>query len=80
MSGRLRLYVRAGCSLCEAMQLELKPMQARYGFELDVVDIDKSDKHVRAYGEKVPVLCGSNGEICHYFLDPERLENYFAVD
>lgn len=55
-------------------------MQARYGFELDVVDIDKSDKHVRAYGEKVPVLCGSNGEICHYFLDPERLENYFAVD
>lgn len=76
---QLQLYLRAGCSLCEAMVLELQPFQKQYQFEINEVDIDTSDELIRLYGDKVPLLSGDNGEICHYFLDSEKLNAYFAI-
>ncbi len=59
--------------------LELQPLQERYRFEVNQVDIDTSDELVSLYGDKVPLLAGDNGEICHYFLDSEKLKGYFAT-
>lgn len=78
MNRALTLYHRVGCSLCEAMQEELQPYRQQLGFELEMVDIDTSAELQQRYGERVPVLAGETGEICHYFLDPERLHGYFA--
>ncbi len=75
----LTLYVREYCSLCEEMQGELLNYQSRYGFETVVEDVDASEELECLFGEKVPVLMGERGEICHYFLDPDALQRYFAA-
>lgn len=77
--GQLTLYFRDGCSLCEAMAEELQPLQAELGFALAAVDIDTSPALVSRYGDKVPVLSSTEGELCHYFLDSERVRRYFAA-
>jgi thiol-disulfide isomerase/thioredoxin len=74
----LTAFVRTGCSLCEALLDELEPYRSRYGFGLRVVDVDASEESARRYGPLVPVLAGERGEICHYFLDPDRLRAYLA--
>ena len=79
---RLRLYYRSGCGLCEEMQAELLAAQPRYGFDLEMVDVDSREALVAEYGHKVPVLTSSHlgheEEICHYFLDHSALEGYFS--
>jgi hypothetical protein len=61
------------------MQLELVVAQSRYGFELQVVDVDSTAALVVQYGHKVPVLTTARGEeICHYFLDLPALEECFS--
>jgi len=76
---QLTLYFRDGCSLCEAMAQELQPLQEEFGFDLEPVDVDTSPTLVAQYGTKVPVLVSPQGELCHYFLDPERVRRYFAA-
>jgi thioredoxin reductase (NADPH) len=75
---QLTAFVRSGCSLCEAMLEELEPYRSRHGFQLAVVDVDATQAAAR-YGALVPVLAGEQGEICHYFLDPDRLRAYLAA-
>ena len=61
------------------MQRELLVEQSRYGFQLELVDVDSQDDLLRDYGHKVPVLCTSTGEeICHYFLEQSALDGYFS--
>lgn len=60
------------------MQHELEDARRSHDFELELVDVDSSEELVLEYGEKVPVLKGAGTEICHYFLDPEKLQSYFA--
>lgn len=80
MSHRLRFYYRAACSLCEEMHRELVAAQNSYPFELEALDIDSSDELVRRYDHKVPVLTDMlDEEICHYFLDHQALQGYFAT-
>lgn len=77
---RLRFHYRAGCSLCEDMHRELLALAGKRDLELEEVDIDASEALASLYGHKVPVLTDSEGhEICHYFLDLEALESYFAT-
>lgn len=75
----LNLYTRSYCSLCEQMQVELMPYQARFGFELRTYDVDACEELERAYGDRVPVLAGPEGELCHYFLDAKVIEDYFSA-
>lgn len=72
----LTLYARSYCHLCEDMAQALLPYQQRYGFEVEVVDIDR-DEHLQAlYNDKVPVLSDGQQELCHYFLDEAVLKRY----
>ena len=78
-SHTLTLYMRVSCSLCDCVLQELIPYKVRYGFQLDLVDIDTDPALIQKYGEKVPVLLGAGKEICHFFLDPDALSSYFAT-
>jgi len=76
---RLTLYTRLGCGLCEAMEEELRPLASGpQPFQIDEIDVDSDPELRQRYGHWVPVLMGERGEICHYFLDPDALERYFA--
>jgi hypothetical protein len=47
---------------------ELEPL-CRGKASLTLVDVDENPDHVRLYGDRVPVLCGGDGEICHFHLN-----------
>ncbi len=74
----LTLYTRSYCHLCEDMHKALLPYQQRYGFELELIDVDSDARLERRFDELVPVLMAGEEEICHYFLDEAALQNYFS--
>lgn len=78
-SVELTFYTRVGCSLCDAMLYELRSFQDDLGFSIREVDVDGDVRLQDKYGALVPVLEGENGEICHYFLDPDKLQTYFLA-
>ncbi|TDR79877.1 glutaredoxin-like protein DUF836 [Paludibacterium purpuratum] len=55
------------------MLAELAPWRERYGFELEVLDVDDDPVLTERFDELVPVLMAGETEICHYHLDAERL-------
>lgn len=76
---RLRVYVRSGCHLCDAMLAELGSSRQQGKFELEVVDILGRPELESRYGSRIPVLCAEGDEeICHYFLDETVLAEYFS--
>jgi hypothetical protein len=80
LNQRLRFYTRAGCSLCDEMHRELLAAAEALSFELEVLDIDSSEALIERYNHKVPVLTDAEDEeICHYFLDHQALQGYFAT-
>jgi len=59
------------------MKLQLEPFQRKYGFSLNVVDIDADSYLKLRYGERVPVLAAGEHEICHYQLNKKWVLDYF---
>jgi hypothetical protein len=53
---RVVLYTRQGCHLCDVALAELERWRWRYGFRLDVRDVDGDAGLVMAYGTLVPVV------------------------
>ena len=53
----------------------LHELQGRFleGVEIHVVDVDHHPALESKWGDKVPVLLDGDEEICHYFLDQDRL-------
>ena len=43
------------------------------GYVVDVIDVDQHPALEAKWGDKVPVLLDGDEEICHYFLDQDRL-------
>lgn len=57
----------------------LQAFSSEYLFTVDVVDVDNDDGLLAQYDELVPVLLVSNNgarpvQLCHYFLDGEKLK------
>jgi thioredoxin reductase (NADPH) len=52
----------------------------RIGFgediEIDIINVDSEPALRAAYGTRVPVLVGSEGELCHYRLDEQAVADY----
>lgn len=74
----LTLYLREGCHLCEDMKTELRPYQDELGFALREIEVGWTGELADRYGSLLPVLIKDGAEICHYFLDPERLRAAFG--
>ena len=72
----LTLMFREYCSLCHQMRDALAPWQARYGFELEIIEIDDFPELETKYNELVPVLLHGDNEICHWHLDEAKLQTY----
>jgi glutaredoxin len=80
LAGRLTLYGRSYCHLCEEMAQALRALEPELGFTFEIVDVDADPADEERYGELVPVLTDASGEeICHYFLDAAALRARLAV-
>ncbi|MEJ2362755.1 MAG: glutaredoxin family protein [Gammaproteobacteria bacterium] len=77
MKPTLIVYLRHDCHLCEAFMAELQTLQSRWEFDVTTRDIDADPVLRERYDTLVPVLTVDGREVCHYFLDPERLAPYF---
>ena len=62
---KLTLMFREYCSLL--------PYKEAFGFELEVLDVDDHPDLEEKYNELVPVLLDGDEEICHWFLDADKL-------
>jgi glutaredoxin-like domain DUF836 len=76
---KLTLMFREYCSLCHKMREQLKPYQERFGFELEILDVDEDPVLEEKYNELVPVLLDGQTEICHWFLDEEKLKTFLET-
>ncbi|NOR52073.1 MAG: glutaredoxin family protein [Gammaproteobacteria bacterium] len=77
MQAQYHLYLRSGCSLCEAMLQELGEFSEELLQQTEVRDVDATPEWRQLYGLLVPVLTTAEGqEICHYFLDSDKLRGY----
>jgi predicted DCC family thiol-disulfide oxidoreductase YuxK len=70
---RLTLYSRRGCPLCDDMMIDLEMAARGRDLEFEVVDIESSADLVRRFGERIPVLCEGERELCHGHLDVAAL-------
>ena len=77
-SAELIVYVREDCHLCSEMIFDLKKLQAKLRFYLELIDVDSNPNLVEKYGEFVPVLMGKDEEICHFHLDFNALDAYLV--
>ncbi|HAT31832.1 MAG TPA: thioredoxin family protein [Janthinobacterium sp.] len=76
------LYSRAYCHLCQDMLDALQAMPGGpFGVTVIDVDLDAAPALLAKYDELVPVLFGdlNEPELCHYFLDVERVGRYLAA-
>ncbi len=56
------------------MVAALRALQPGHGFQLEVVDVDADAALEARYDELVPLLTCDGIEVCHHFLDREKLE------
>ena len=72
------VYSRAGCHLCDDMIAGLRDLQIRTPFELSVIDIDRSVALEERYGKRVPVLASGDTELCQYYLDVAKVNDFLG--
>jgi len=74
----LTVYSRSYCHLCDEMIAGLQPLQARFGFQVTVVDVDNDPVLEARYGEHVPVLAHGHRELCRHRLDGVLVTDYLT--
>lgn len=79
----LTLYSRSYCHLCQQMRDALQAFREEYQFTLEIVDVDADPALLARYDELVPVLVGhkpgtSPLQLCHYFLDEQKVRDFLA--
>ena len=77
--GKLTLYSRPECHLCEALLADLMPLLARPDDSVETVDVDSSVALERRYGLRIPVLVAGEVELSGYPLDRERVRRLSRV-
>lgn len=75
MAAELTLLSRSYCHLCHDMEVALAPIAEEFGASVTVLDVDDHPALVEKYDELVPVLLLGDVELCHYFLDVERVRD-----
>lgn len=78
-SKTLTLYSRSYCHLCEDMLAALEALRGEFSFEVEVLDVDADPALEAKYDALVPVLEADGHELCHYFLDVEKVRAYLSV-
>lgn len=60
------------------MLAALQALRGEFSFEVEVLDVDADPALEAKYDELVPVLEADGQELCHYFLDVEKVRAYLA--
>ena len=55
-SGRLLLYSRPGCHLCDDMKAVVEPVASQLGWSIEEVDISGDAALEAQFGSEIPVL------------------------
>jgi len=74
----LTVYSRRHCHLCEEMIAGVQDLQARFAFEVEVVDVDADAALRKEYGLHVPVLVHEDRELCRHRLEPAGVTAYLS--
>ena len=56
----------------------LRELQARFHFDLALVDVDDSEDLRARYGDDVPVLVHGERELCRHVLNPALVTDYLV--
>lgn len=72
-TGRVLLYVRAGCHLCEAGREVVAAVTGELGVAFTEVDIDVSPGTRSLFGELVPAVTVDGVLVDHWRIDPLRV-------
>ncbi len=56
----------------------LRTLQARFHFDIEIVDVDADAALEERYGEDVPVLLHGTRELCRHRLDSTLVTDYLA--
>lgn len=74
------VYVRHSCHLCDDMLLVLNDYLDTHllPYSLEIIDITDNADLEKKYGRLIPVLHESGNEICHYFFDEKRWNEYIS--
>jgi glutaredoxin len=67
------LYGRDGCCLCDDARVVLERVRAERPFELAERDIDRDERLLRAYLERIPVVTIDGVEAFELFVDESEL-------
>jgi glutaredoxin len=69
VQGKVELYGRAWCHLCEEMAQGLRAA----GIDFEEIDVDSDPRLEAMYGEEVPVLLKDGAEVCRHRLTAEAI-------
>ena len=73
MPTTLTLYSRRACPLCDEMTLDIDIALRGSDLTYVVVDIDSDPELTARYGQRIPVLCRGEQELCSGHFDPACL-------
>ncbi|QNB07190.1 glutaredoxin family protein [Herbaspirillum frisingense] len=78
------IYSRSYCHLCDDLRGALRAALGAQPAQIEMIDVDADPALVARYDELVPVLMGQarDGQwlqLCHYHLDPLRLQDFLAA-
>lgn len=73
------LYGRPGCHLCDDARAVLARVRAELPFALVERDIERDDRLLAAYLERIPVVAIDGEEAFEYFVDEAELRRRLAA-
>ena len=73
MAGRVVMYSRSTCHLCDQARAVIQAEHDRTPFGFEEVFIDGDDSLERDYGLRVPVVEVDGAEQFEFVVDPQRL-------
>jgi len=76
-TGKIRVYSRPGCHLCELLIDELLPL-IRGRLELEVIDIETRPELRLKYAIRIPVVEYDGHTVCQYHLDAAAIRTILS--
>lgn len=78
-TARVRMYVRAGCHLCDVAEATAREVCAATGDALELVDIDADPRLREQWTDQVPVTFVDGSQHDFWRVDADRLRAALAT-
>lgn len=75
----IRVFLRAGCHLCDAALAVLRPLADEYDAGLELIDIESDGVLHKLYLERIPVIALDGAELYDFFVDAADLRARLAA-